>query len=150
MLSNFVSGLKKKVKDNFLFKDCLQQSHREYLCVWFCVRRFVFVWERKSILKYFFTCMQIKHKKKILHKTCNLLVLLHIGGSVPVSKQITRQRLSVHQKSLLHTSLNDSCYPNKTTMKELASKTGLRKLQVSRWFENKRKAIRKRKCKGTS
>ena len=73
---------------------------------------------------------------------------MHIGGPVPVSKQWTR--LSRHQKSLLQRSLNVNCYPNRTTITELASETGLSELTVSRWFDDQRWPAKKRKCRGTS
>ena len=73
---------------------------------------------------------------------------MRIGGSVPVSKQWTR--LSRHQKSILQRSLNVNCYPNTTTIKELASETGLSELKVSSWFDDQRRPTKEGKCRETS
>ena len=73
---------------------------------------------------------------------------MHIGEPVPVSKQ--SNRLSRDQKSILQRSLDVNCYPNKTTIKELASETGLPEQKVCRWFDDQRRPTKEGKCRETS
>ena len=66
--------------------------------------------------------------------------LLFVGGSIPVSKEMPR--FSRHQKSILERSFAVRPYPNKTALKELALQTELHEMQVNRWFQRKRNAMK--------
>ena len=82
-----------------------------------------------------------------VYKSAIILNLLHVGGSKPVSRNVSR--LNMHQLSTLEKSFGVTCYPNNPTMMKLDLKTGLHKAQIHRWFENERQSTRGGKCRGT-
>ena len=67
----------------------------------------------------------------------------HVGGSVPVLGTVSG--LSKNQTTILRRSFAINCYPNETTLKELARQTGLHVRRVTSWFRNKRTNTKKAK-----
>ena len=60
-----------------------------------------------------------------------------------------RLQLSAHQESVLASSFANNCYPNATTIKELAQQTMLDERRIRKWFARKRRYIRLRLSEGT-
>ena len=58
-------------------------------------------------------------------------------------------KLTSHQKSVLESSFAIHCYPNATTIKELAQQTMLGEKKVFTWFARRRHYIRKGISEGT-
>ena len=77
-----------------------------------------------------------------LNSFCDTLHV-HVGGTSPVLRRIIA--LNEHQLSILENFFAVHRYPNRTTFKELALQTGLPKVQVSDWFQSKRRDERVRK-----
>ena len=74
--------------------------------------------------------------------------LTNVDGTIPVLRN--RSKINEHQKSILERSFAVQCYPNKTSLKELSPKTGLRESQLLAWFSNNRQKKRLSKYVGRS
>ena len=72
------------------------------------------------------------------------ILLVHVGGSKPESRKFLR--LNSRQTSLLEESFAAHNYPSSTTLAKLALQTGLQRLQIIRWFGNKRQTAGEGKC----
>ena len=71
--------------------------------------------------------------------------IFHVGrDAVKLGKFVTE-----HQKSLLERSVADNCFPNKSTLKELALQTGLNERKIWSWFGRKRQTLRSRDGRST-
>ena len=64
----------------------------------------------------------------------------NVVGSIVVSKK--ESTINQHQELILQRAFAVLRYPNRTTLKDLALQTGLKKAQVSTWFTRKRFAAR--------
>ena len=69
--------------------------------------------------------------------------------AIYAAKLKTRFELNPNQKSLLEKSFKVQFFPNKTTLKELVTQTGLSEKYVSLWFGHRRFKTRKGTCEGT-
>ena len=62
---------------------------------------------------------------------------------------VCRLMLNNSQKSVLKAAFTYNCFPNKTTLMQLAQQTGLTKQRVSQWFTTRRSYIRRIRKEGT-
>ena len=74
--------------------------------------------------------------------------ILNIDGAIPLLRN--QSKMNEYQKTVLERSFAVQFYLNKTSLKELVLKTGLKESQVQHWFENSRREKRLSKCVGKS